>query len=248
MPNHVPVNFPNNIAEIHAYEIAKDHNNADHPFIRAYRKETVAGTGGGDPGAKAKALIAGGPLQSNAPLPLRPDALPKSRTPLKLWPGRNLYLIRLTDENDGMAFNTRAKFGPEDPPIDLLPSRKQGRANLFRSVGVYFVRNDTLLHHPGNAMPNDLADVESDGWLGFICNFDDSNRISRMLFEQEPGLFALPIYLNLYDKVDQRPVWATNHGHDNSSLTIESHQEHGKPLVHGGIHPGGVGEYVYGGP
>lgn len=238
-PPPTPANFPRDIDNLYVYEITRDALKGDRPKISAFRTEPVGQ--GNDCNLRVRAIISSDSVASvpNAlPVPTNPTGPMPVDLPFKIMPGSNLYLFRLTNESDLTYPDSKAIFGPGASPIQTIPPQHgQGMNGILHRVGIYFVENNSLVHYAENNIPELFEHMPPKGWLGFICDFRTARQKWDELFPSTTNRFSFPIYLNLYDRVYEGPVWNADHFH------AMPHQldQNGLPMTHGGIHPGSIG-------
>lgn len=224
----VPAHFPRTIDSVVVYEVARDFNNHDRPRISAMRTKPVGQ--GNDCLADVTQLVASdnvGSFGTAQTPPTNPANVVPVDLPFKLIDGNNLYLFRLANSNDGES-DTQAKFGPATAPMQTLPDGvNKGGNGFIKQLGLYFIRNGSLSFYADNNIPATLAGVPDDAWLGFVCKASDAKARWDELHPAGGGAdFSFPVYLNLYDRVEECPCWGIDDDHGEVQI-----------MVHGGIHP-----------
>lgn len=259
-------------------EIAKDMSRGDMPIVRSYfthRASDIA-----DFPAYVKSLIlndAVPPISVGDPGPGAPPSKPDSNLSIKIQPGDNLYLIRMTNDKDTGNLDSRTKWGGGAPPISFFPENIYGNTKPIKHVGLYHVDGSQVKFVPEGAIPARLDDVPDKAWLAFRCDIADMYKLWQDLNYDPARPFMIPFRFNLFDRQTKTPIWNVDHAlgdhddhddHDHEAreahLKLFTHGgKHPNDLikllglgaagitrgrVHGGIHPNGLVEYFYGDP
>ena len=178
---------------------------------------------------------------------------------IKVEPGVALYVI-------GLAADTQTRFGPSSAPIQILPPEY---SNLFlKDVGLIYVDGSGVEQFvPAADIPANYPAIPKSAMLTFTLDraaMEYAWQVSVSDLGHSDYAIKVPFFLNLYDSVSGRPVWAYGDptGPKNPSIggasTLKKAKSvkaqakaaqagGGNPITatHGGIHPGKPSQFLY---
>lgn len=168
-------------------------------------------------------------IPANATSVNRPEPIDKNRDwSLMAEDGRNLYAIRLTnDGKDGAEASTSSYFPGFLAPVYCLAEYCPPFKAYISQVERHIV--------PG---------LDDATWATFVVDqvaIRNSAEVKQMDLTGGRHHLNLPIYLNLFDRASNLPVWmAAHHAHDVQTSRHHDDDDHHHEKAfdnHGGIHP-----------
>ncbi len=224
----------------------------DRPTVGKHFKG--AAPSGKKPGFVAKGLAKGTVALNNGQMPGQLH----TEISIKAEPGTNLYLIALDP-------STQTRFGPGRYPIQLLPL---DYTELFlQDVGLIYVDGaGTELFVAAADIPANYGSIPASAMLAFTLNRAALETAWTLGVTNSGHIdysMKIPFFLNLYDCVSGRPVWA--YGDPSVAISTSTNQSQLKvakpvksqakaaqaggglptPMVHGGIHPNRPTQFLY---
>lgn len=235
--------FANGVDHIIGYEIGKDMTRDDMAIVRSYFIEHADEHN--DPIAFVEGLILNDAFPITAqgdPGPGAPPTKPSSHLSIKVEDGKNLYLIRLTGASDGINFDTRAKWGPGNPPLSFLPENVHGGNKPLKQIRLAIAEAGRIRYIPETAIPARIDDLPDGAWILFRCDHADMADLWKRLGYNPKTPFLIPFRYNLFDRETKTPIWNVDHDH-NAPGDDHDHADANKAVTtHGGKHPNDAGK------